>query len=258
MKKIIFTDLDGTLLDHDTYSFKKATLALGLLKKNKIPLIICTSKTRSEIEFYRRKLRNKDPFISENGGAIFIPKDYFDFKFKYNKKDNRYYIIELGTDYKKLVNVLKKIKKNVIGFSDMSIKDVAKDTGLSLNEARLAKKREYDEAFKILNKKDEKDILRLIKKDKLNYTKGGRYYHLMGKSDKGKAVMILSRLFKRKFGRIRTIGLGDSRNDFEMLNNVDKGYLVRRKDKGYSSEKYIKAKGIGPVGWNKAVKKVLG
>jgi len=77
MKKIIFTDLDGTLLDSDTYSYEKAKIALQLLKKRRIPLIFCTSKTRAEIEFWRDEVGNYDPFISENGGGIFIPKDYF-------------------------------------------------------------------------------------------------------------------------------------------------------------------------------------
>lgn len=259
MKHIIFTDLDGTLLDHDTYSFKKSLPALKPVKKHKIPLVICTSKTRAEIEYYRKKLKIKEPFISENGGAIFIPKGYFDFRFKYSNKDNKYYIIKLGKDYKKLVNVLKKIKKkyDVIGFSDMSVKELAKDAGLSLNQAKLAKKRGFDEAFKILNKKDEKNILKSIIKNKLNYTKGDRYYHIMGKSDKGKAVRILSNLFKRKYGKIKTIGIGDSKNDFKMLDNTDVGYLVQRHNGSYASEKYKKVKGIGPVGWDRAVKGVL-
>ena len=89
MQKIIFTDLDGTLLDHNTYSFKKAFPALRIIKKKKIPLIICTSKTKGEIEHYRKKLKNNHPFVSENGGAIFIPKDYFDFKFRYSFKKGK-------------------------------------------------------------------------------------------------------------------------------------------------------------------------
>ncbi|MEE8044743.1 MAG: HAD-IIB family hydrolase, partial [Thermodesulfobacteriota bacterium] len=70
-KYIVFTDLDGTLLDHRNYSFLQAIPALDLLKEKNIPLIICTSKTKSEIEHYRTTLQNNFPFISENGGAIY-------------------------------------------------------------------------------------------------------------------------------------------------------------------------------------------
>ena len=257
MKKIIFTDLDGTLLGHDTYSYVKAKPAFNLISKRKIPLVICTSKTRAEIEEYRKKLGNRHPFISENGGAIFIPKKYFSFSFKYNKEDKRYFIIQLGADYQKLEVVSQAIeeKYEVKSFSDMSTKELAKETGLSPHQARLAKKREFDKAFMILNPKHEKAVLRQIKKNRFNYTVGGRYYHIMGDSDKGKAVDILTELYRKEYDDVFTIGLGDSPNDFHMLDNVDKGYLVMRKNRRYSSKKYARAKGIGPEGWNKAVKK---
>ena len=257
MKKIIFTDLDGTLLDHDTYSYAKAKPALNLVKKKKIPLIICTSKTRVEIERYRKKLGNKHPFISENGGGIFIPKKYFSFRFKSNTEDRYYFIIRLGARYKRLLKVLSSIKKRygLICFHDLSVDELAKDTGLSREEARLAKRREFDSAFRIFNPMHEKKILTEIKKRKLNYTIGDRYYHIMGNSDKGKAVRILSELFKREYGEIMTLGIGDSQNDFRMLDNVDNGFLVMHKNRRYASSRYKRAKGIGPEGWNKVVLK---
>tara|TARA_B100001964_G_scaffold31906_1_gene33332 strand:- start:2397 stop:2849 length:453 start_codon:yes stop_codon:yes gene_type:complete len=142
MKSIIFTDLDGTLLDQYNYSYKKAIKALNLIRKKDIPLVFCTSKTRAEIEFYRKKLSNKHPFISENGGAIFIPNNYFNFKVDYDKKDKDYFIIELGTDYDKLISVIKKIKNNINirNFGSMSAKEVSKITNLPIRNAELAKK----------------------------------------------------------------------------------------------------------------------
>ena len=74
---IIFTDLDGTLLDKK-YSYESALPALALIESHKIPLVLCSSKTRSEIEFYRTKLNNDHPFICENGGGIFIPIGYLE------------------------------------------------------------------------------------------------------------------------------------------------------------------------------------
>ncbi|MFH0811726.1 MAG: HAD hydrolase family protein [Pseudomonadota bacterium] len=70
---IIFTDLDDTLLDTYTHSFERALPALEFLKQKAIPLILCSSKTKREIEFYRKKLGNNHPFISENGGGINYP-----------------------------------------------------------------------------------------------------------------------------------------------------------------------------------------
>jgi len=260
MQEIIFTDLDATLLEYNTYSFKKALPALNQIKKSKTPLIICTSKTKAEIEYYRKKLKNKDPFIVENGGAIFIPKNYFNFKFKHNKKNKNYHIIELGTNYEKLSKTIKKIKDNRIkikNFKDMSPKEVSKDSNLPITKAKLAKKRDYDEPFKILNKKDENKVLKIIKQNKLKCIKGGRYYHLIGNNNKGKAVNILKKLFKKQFKNMKTYAFGDSKNDFDMLNVVDEPYLVQKPDKSYTSKKYKKAKGIGPQGWNKTILKII-
>lgn len=255
--KIIFTDLDGTLLDHETYSFEKADQALKILEKKNIPLVICTSKTRAEIEFYRRLLNNHHPFISENGGAIFVPTGYFDFDFEYERIAGDFFVIELGMPYEALRKALEEMRKEgfeIQNFGDMTVDDVAKDTGLSIKQAELAKKREYDEAFKLM-RGEEKNLIKSIKEKGLNCTKGGRYFHLMGNSDKGKAVSIVTELFRRKYGDIVTVGLGDSENDFKMLDNVTKPYLVMKKNKSYASDKYNKAEGIGPEGWNLAVKK---
>jgi mannosyl-3-phosphoglycerate phosphatase len=257
MKKIIFTDLDGTLLDSDTYSYEKAKKALQLLKRKEIPLIFCTSKTRAEIEFWREKVGNNDPFISENGGGIFIPKTYFSFKFLYDRKYKNYFLIKLGTNFNQLMDIIKvlKGKYEILSFSDMSAEEIADDADLELKQAKLAKNRDFDLPFKILNKKQEKDILNEIKKHGLNYTIGGRYYHLLGDNNKGYAVKILSYLFRKKYGDIKTIAIGDSENDFQMLDSVNDGFLVKKKNGLYASNNYIKANGVGPEGWNNIIQK---
>jgi mannosyl-3-phosphoglycerate phosphatase len=94
---LVFSDLDGTLLDHDTYSFEAALPAIRLLKEKKIPLIICTSKSSGEINRLRPLIGNIDPFISENGGGIFIPEGYFPHRYHYNSEIDGFYVIELGT-----------------------------------------------------------------------------------------------------------------------------------------------------------------
>ncbi|MBD3247512.1 HAD-IIB family hydrolase [Candidatus Pacearchaeota archaeon] len=277
---LVFSDLDSTLLD-EIYSFEKAENGLKLLKKKKIPLIICTSKTRKEIEVYRKKIGNKHPFISEDGGGIFIPKNYFSKKvdFDYDKKIKGYYVIELGVHYKNLVKILHGIEKRkehknvkVIAFNDMSVNDLMNDSGLNKEQARLAKSREYDEPFKLIGKKPAKaKFLRAINKKGMDYTKGGRYYHILGENDKGKAIKILKKIYKKEFEcnskngkaknsqiQIKTIGIGDNTNDKEMLKAVDKPYLVQRpngkyKFKGRNIKGMRKVKGIGPVGWNKVI-----
>ena len=259
MKKIVYSDLDGTLLDHRTYSFAPAKKALNLLRKHKVPLIVCTSKTRSEIEFWRRQIGNIDPFISENGGGIFIPQDYFDFDVPFDDEDSNYYIITLGIDYGKLLYLHSILKKeyDIQSFFDMSTEEIALDTGLPKPQAALAKKREYGLPFKINNKGQEQEIKKFIEKQGYRITEGGRYYHLLGNNDKGKAVIILSRLYQRQYGALHSIGIGDSANDFDMLNVVDSAYLVMKEDGSYASSEYTLAGGIGPDGWEKAIEREM-
>jgi mannosyl-3-phosphoglycerate phosphatase len=261
---IIFTDLDGTLLDSN-YSFKDAVSALRMIKERDIPLIICTSKTRAEIEQYRKRLKNTHPFISENGGGIFIPKDYFKFKiqdskFKIQEKEE-YFVICLGANYSDLRERLYKLRSEgfeIKGFGDMSTREVAKLTGLKPLEARLAKKREFDEPFIFRgNKKELERLKQSIESKGFNLTQG-KFFHIMGRSDKGRAVEIVKGLYKRDKGSIITIALGDSLNDIEMLEKVDYPVIVKkangRYDRRIKVKRLIKAGDIGPRGWNRAVR----
>lgn len=262
---LVFTDLDGTLLDHETYSFRPALPAIRALKEKNVPLIICTSKTKAEIEETRKQLHITHPFISENGGAIFIPKKYFHLPFSFDKEDTNYLIIELGTSYQRIRKVLSQIQtafpEKVKGFGDLSVKEVASLCGLSLNKARLAKKREYDEPFLLEDKSSGESIEKMANRSNLHITKGGRFHHLLGGNDKGKAVSMLEALYRKEKGQIKTIGLGDSQNDLPMLKVVDYPVLVVKPDSGYDPsvrlDNLVFAKGIGPVGWNKAVLELL-
>jgi mannosyl-3-phosphoglycerate phosphatase family protein len=268
-KPIIFTDLDGTLLEHQTYSFTAALPALDLVKQREIPLILCSSKTRAEIESWRKRLDNLHPFIAENGGGIFIPHSYFlenELATVWSKKIkiDEYFILILGTPYSQLRGVLEELKRDgfgIKGFGDMDAVEVAEVTRLSLEEARLAKQREFDEPF-VFNggQKELSRLLASIEEKGLQYTQG-MFYHLLGDNDKGKAVEILKKLYKKKFGNIFTIALGDSPLDLPMLVEVDYPIIVKNFKGEYNRKvvlpNFIRADGIGPEGWNKAVLKVI-
>ncbi|MEK6546395.1 MAG: HAD-IIB family hydrolase, partial [Nitrospinota bacterium] len=259
-KHIIFTDLDGTLLDHFTYSFSAASDALKLIKEKGIPLIICTSKTCAEILPIRKRLRNKDPFISENGGAIYMPDRYFSFLYEFQKRIRGYRIIEIGTPHKILLNFLKEIRDetgvSMEGISQMSIQKIMDFTYLKKKEAKLSKKREYSEPFLTPHITLCEESLRSrlcageILKRGFKFTSGGRFYHILKGNDKGKAVKMLKKLYERKYGRITTVGIGNSLNDLPMLKAVDIPVLVKnydgRYEKGIKLKNLYLADGIGP------------
>lgn len=265
-KLVIFTDLDGCLLDRETYSFEPAQAALRLIREKEIPLILVSSKTRVEIEEYRRRLKNGHPFVSENGGAVFIPKDYFSFSFSHEREWRKYYVLELGAFYPQIIRALEFIKKEtgiqIRGFHDLSEKDLASLSGLSRDEAASAKKREYDEPFLIEGGEREIAIVqKKIRERGLNYVWGGRFHHILGQNDKGKAVEILKELYRNQFSSIRTAGIGDSLNDLPMLSAVDHPFFLKGEEDLSSEISPVKnlalLEGTGPQAWNEGILNIL-
>jgi len=264
-KLLVFTDLDGTLLHPKTYSFEAALPALKLIKEKGTPLILCSSKTRKEIAVYREKLQNNHPFISENGGGIFIPDKYFKFNIE-GKLQNGWRIIILGKPYSEIRKVFIAIRERLgirpKGFGDMTVKEIATLTGLTLTEAELAKEREFDEPF-IFEEGEVRiqEFLKAIEDAGLHWTQG-RFYHILGDNDKGKAVNILKGFYEKKYGRIVAIGLGDSFNDLPLLKEVDYPVLIPKEDGSYAPQVKLrnlrKVNKVGPEGWNEAVMELIG
>jgi mannosyl-3-phosphoglycerate phosphatase len=229
-KVAVFTDLDGTLID-EQYGYAGTQEIVARLLALDAAVILSSSKTSAEIERYRKDLNIGDPFISENGAAVFVPKEYFKLSFGFTRQTDEYQIIELGTPYQLLRRKLEKVKEetgaDIVGFGDMSIEEVAKDSGLSLEMAKLAKQREYDEPFRIV-KGDKAQVVRLLRQEGLTVTEGDRYYHLTGEHNKGVAVAQLNELFLKNFGRIPTFGVGNGANDLEMLKAVERAFFVSK------------------------------
>lgn len=266
-KLIIFTDLDGTLLDQKTYSFEPAEPALNLIRMKGIPLVFSSSKTRSEIELYRKKMENGHPFVSENGGAVFIPKGYFSFPFPYDRETEDYFILELGTFYPVILEMLESIRKKtgikVRGFSGLTEEKLISLTGLTPEGVAFAKQREYDEPFMIEGGSQEVEVIkRAIEEKGMSYVWGGKFHHILGKNDKGKAVEILKGLYENEFFSISTVGVGDSLNDLPMLLAVDYPvFLKGKEDRSLTISLKIQnltmVEGTGPRVWNEAVLSLL-
>ena len=234
-KNVVFADLDGTFLDekYDYTEIKPIVTSLSALGSS---IVFCSSKTRNEIEFYRKATGLNEPFIAENGAAVFVPKRYFPFNFNCTQTQS-YNVIRLGASYshlrKKLAEIKEKTAAKIVGFGDMSLEELAYDTGLPLNMAKLAHKREHDEPFRIVEG-NKSHILKAITREGLHCTEGGRYFHLTGNTDKGKAVNILKNLYSQMFGQVETFGVGDGPNDLPMLKAVDKPFFIKKKSKGNS------------------------
>jgi mannosyl-3-phosphoglycerate phosphatase len=263
---LIFTDLDGTLLDHDTYDFSPALPALEALRAAQVPLILCSSKTFVEMKYLQEKLEINHPFIAENGGALFVPVNYFVQSIEVAGEREGYGLILTGVSYSALRAALLELAKRtslpLVGFGDLTVEQIAERTGLALEQADLAKRRDADEPFVIDRSFSDDEVRRLQAeawRKGLRVTRGGRFFHLTGSSDKGTAAHQLIRLCQAAWQQpIRTVGLGDSLNDLPLLQAVDVPILVRKKNGEVDEHVLARVKAQitkqpGPAGWNETV-----
>jgi mannosyl-3-phosphoglycerate phosphatase len=266
LRLVIITDIDGTLIDQETYSYESSLPAISRLLSLKIPLVLCSSKTRAEIMRLRKELDLKDPFIAENGGAIYAPMGYFPFPLTGFTSAGTFRSFELGTRVSKLRQVLNDTASHchvrVKFFGSMSVEQIAALTGLTPEQATLAREREYGEPFLVEGKNQDKLIRALIGKG-FSVTSGDRFFYLTGNHDKGKAVKILLDLYRRVEPKMTSVGIGNSPNDFPLLCQVDRPVLVRKSDGSWDSEVTQKlplverTEARGPLGWREAIEKTL-
>lgn len=264
VRMIIFSDLDGSLLDHEGYSFAAALPSLERMKRAGIPLIITTSKTRREVEPLQREMGIREPFIVENGAGIFVPCGYRNWIVENGETRGDYTLIRIGTTYSEVRRFVTTIgaRFGVRGFGDMTPEEISERTGLSVDGAEMAKAREFTEPFIIKRPDDIARLEELAAGEGLKVTRGGRFHHLIGQGqDKGVAVRIVRDLFMTLSGEaFTTIGLGDSENDLPMLEQTEIPVLIPRPGKGHLDSRMprlVLATEPGCRGWNDAVEQLL-
>lgn len=262
MNAVIYTDMDGTLLDHHTYSFDPAKDMLEYIKSEQIPLILTTSKTAKEVIFWQQKLGIVEPFICENGAAVFFPPKYKGFELDSYPLIDGFRVATLGKEYAFITKYLDTIKDkySIKGFHDMSLSEIMELTDLDEKSAQMASKRDFTEPFVM---KDEY-LLELLGKEAdiygLKITQGGRFYHCIGAhQDKGKAVQIAHAIFRRNGYEAKSIVLGDGKNDESMLAVADFSVQIPNAQGDFvpMDVSTIRAKYPGPRGWADALEGLL-
>ncbi len=263
---IVVTDLDGTLLDQQTYRYDTCLPVIQRLQSLRIHLILCSSKTHAEILPLWEELCLSTPFIVENGGAIYFPEQAFPFPIEEARAKGKFKFLELGTEISILRKALRETAhQNGVGlrsFGSMSLDAVARLTGLKRSDSALAAKREYDEPF-VIEGEDRENLHTALTAKGFTVVEGDRFCHLTGGNDKGRAVTTLLELYRRSDPSVFSVGLGNSANDIGFLSQVDRPIVIRNPDGTWDPEviKRIptvqRSHGIGPRGWREAMEKVL-
>ena len=266
-RPLIFTDIDGTLLDHFDYSFSHAIEVIEALNERKIPIIANTSKTFAEMEKLQQTIGFNSPFISENGAAIYIPIGYFDQQPQDTFTQGYYWVKEFCQPREYWLDLLKQhaqaFNDDFIGFSSLSVEALCEITDLSPDNARLALIRNYAEPVLWQGSETNKQaFIELMTRVGAHTLQGGRFLHVGGDTDKGKAMQWLADVYSQQYNTpVTTIALGDSGNDNAMLEAADLAIQIKSPVHEFPSlatkNPTIKSSEFGPKGWAECIKQTL-
>ncbi|QJQ96930.1 MULTISPECIES: mannosyl-3-phosphoglycerate phosphatase [Halomonadaceae] len=261
--RLVFTDLDGSLLDHDTYSWAPARAWLSRLKRAGVPVIPVTSKTRAELLSLRLELGLGDaPFIAENGAVIGLPPAWQHARLDRDPTAPDGLCIKtpgLDIDFvrKRLAVIRERMGLHFRAMGEMSLDEIIALTGLPEPAARQARVREGSEPLIWQEDGDVEAFRRALADDGLRLTRGGRFWHVMGEVHKGDSVRWLVDRFEALRGCTpHTLGLGDGPNDVPLLAAVDLAVLIRARH-GQAVEveaaKLYRSEAYGPEGWAEGI-----
>lgn len=248
---IVFSDLDGTLLDHGTYSHAAAQNALETLAKENIFLVLASSKTSAEMKSLIPNLPARVPaLIVENGaGVVWTGND--------EALDGQHGALM------DLVNALPHtLRAGFQGFTEWGPEGVARETGLPPEQAALAARRDFSEPG--LWRGDEagrEAFLAALSEAGITATQGGRFLTLSFGADKADRMREVA---ERVAPGAHVVALGDAPNDIGMIEAADTGVIIRNPHgagiatlPGESTGRIRRSAHVGPEGWNEAVLEII-
>ena len=252
----IVTDLDGTLMD-ENYDISPAKKTLEMLADINVPVIPCTSKTASEVRYFRNENGLTDPFIVENGAAIYGC---------YEKNKSEWELI-LGKSYRELrvilMNISKQVNWSLTPLNDLDKNQIFELTGLSDQGIIRALDRHWSVPF--LNPPEDifEEIKSICNSYNVHVFKGNRMSHLLSsESHKGQAVNKLKIFLKNK--DVKIIALGDSQNDLPLLEYADISIVIpgingpnKYLQNGIDNGSYRLANAPHAEGWSNSVEDVI-
>jgi len=249
---VVFADIDGVLGDqHVGTFFADAAATLRPLRRDDAPLVLCSDRTRAEIEAIQQRIGIRHPFVCEGGGAVFIPGDYFGFHVSGVRDLAGYHAVEFGRPYAEVVEILHRTADrmgiDISGFSDMSVEEVAQDCHVPLLEARLAKLLEYGERFRVLdsNESTRSRLVRALNATRLRCVTGRRYDYVGAPVDTSTGVTLLCRLYQYADEGVVTVGIGGRIADDTLPPALDRRVTVSHDDPATG--------GVNAVSWAETI-----
>lgn len=255
----IYTDLDGTLLDHHSYDWRPAAELLAYCRSHDIVVIPNSSKTADELESWLETLQLPGYGVAENGGMILLPKthDYWRSHAPDWEGEGSFGVL-MTRPYGAVCQWLDEVRTRhdfaFTGFHDVAVEQVIAWTGLPEDQAAMAMQRQCAEA--ILWEGDQESFdqfQRLAKAEQWSIHSGGRFVHVGDDVDKATAMRWLeSHLPEPGY----VLALGDGENDRAMLEAADRAVVVRNargEHLALGRKDALLTESPGPHGWCEGV-----
>ena len=254
------------LLASSTNPASAAWEALLEIERRKIPFVLATHGTRAEIEPLRKKIGHAHPFITEGGGGLFIPDGYFSLRLDGAERVARYLCVSFGRSYQDVTEAVEEIagkaKANVVRYAEMSARDIAGNTGMTIRDAERSRDREFSERFFFAGNAgpSARSFEKIAGQHNWQARRGEPFWELSSGNDEGKAVRYLMRLYRQVLrSRIRSVGIGSSVEDASLLGASDQAIALplsgNKFDEGLLAKlpSALKASIPGDQGWNQTV-----
>ena len=213
----IFTDLDGTLLDEDTFDAAPARPTLQRLAAGGVAVIPVTSRTLEEVEPLATDLGFQHALIVEAGNAIA------------RMTSIGWELETCGPEADAMLDVVRKIElatgAHLNLYSVMRRDEAAQLSGLSVEAVPRSQRRMCDEPF-VITKGKLRDVINAASSLGFSVRHDGRLFHLCGATSIATAVARV----KQELRCTTTVGIGSAPIDSEFLSVSDIAVIVPRGD----------------------------
>jgi mannosyl-3-phosphoglycerate phosphatase len=267
-RQIIFTAVDGVLNHASGAAWEAVSEALQALARRGVPLVLATRGTRAQLEPLRRKLQHGHPFLTESGAGLFIPDGYFNVRLEGATRFGRHFCVPFARPHSEAAAALPEIAEeataSVVGFSQMSVREIARNSGLSSRDAELFRQREFGEIFFFAGETEE--VTRRFSQIALDKgweaVPGDPLWELRGrlKQNGENAVRYLMGLYRKALhGRQRSVGIGSDAGDLYLLAATDATIVLPRYSGRFDDAllgklpRAVRAEQPGAEGWAQAV-----
>jgi mannosyl-3-phosphoglycerate phosphatase len=271
-RQIIFTAVEGAL-DHLVPSSSGAVFdALQALAHRGIPLVLSSRGTRAQLEPLRRKLQHGHPFLTESGGGLFIPDGYFNLRLEGATRAGRVFCLPFARPHAEAAAALQEIAAeagaDVVGFSQMSAREIARNSGLSPKEAELSRQREFSEIFFFAGEtvKAPRRFSEIARQRGWETIPGDPFWEIRATRLRGgePAPRYLMGIYRKSLHvRLRSVGIGSQAQDLHLLSATDTAVVLPLHPGNFDEAlmphlpRVLRGDQPGPEGWSHAIMKIL-